>query len=923
MSVNDGLSDEEWGAWGQTSVVTENISTQKNNSKPQNGFGSDDEVIINTDTSNVQAISKFSVNSYNKENNLNGGSYEKRGGFNGNRGTNRFATRKVESEDKNETNGDRNYNRNGYSNDRDTKPNYQNNRNSEFKRNGNEQNNYPNDRNFNKRDNSPGDKNQYANKRNDSRERSRNNGLFDDSRERKTPRGDKRDDSRDRKINRDDSRDRRKYRDDSRDRRKYRDDSRDRKKYRDDSRDRKKYRDDSNRKKYRDSSMDRRKPRDDSRDHKKYRDDSRDKRNNLKRRDDSYDNNDRNRRPDRRNRDDSRENRKKRDDSQENRTRNRKEEFKRDESWEDRRSEFQRDQRINNDSFARATKENGANNFESKKFRGNNDANNGFRNDEFDGNFQGKRNGNSNDFSTEFDRTVTLEENPAYSSKTFVRGQKQPEQTNQNDDAIPIVKRATFIPDDNQEDYELHVNSGINFDNYDKIPVEVTGDDVPPALNTFSSLHLPEFLTSNVENLKYTKLTPVQKYAIPIIDSKRDLMACAQTGSGKTAAFLIPIIKSLSENGTESPASAVAFPKALIMAPTRELCRQIFTAARHLCRGSNIKCAYIYGGIEMNKSRRNIQATGCDILVATPGRLIHFLELVWLSLRYLQFFVLDEADRMLDSDGFYESVTKIYNEANFSGDDRSIQISMFSATFPNEIQTLARNLLKNYLFLAVGVVGSANSDVKQEIIQSDQREKVNTAIEYIKTIPDEKTLIFVESKRMADFMGIKLGYLGFKATTIHGDREQEQREIALNDFKSGRVNFMVATNVAARGLDIPKVDNVINIDMPDTIDTYVHRIGRTGRCGNVGRAISFFDEMKDIGLAQGLVSKLQEANQECPDWLRALCDGSGSRMANYSRDTRKNVKSSKYIDNPTDDGFMKGTNIDYDDVKPTSEWLED
>jgi len=153
----------------------------------------------------------------------------------------------------------------------------------------------------------------------------------------------------------------------------------------------------------------------------------------------------------------------------------------------------------------------------------------------------------------------------------------------------------------------------------------------------------------------------------------------------------------------------------------------------------------------MNKSRRNIQATGCDILVATPGRLIHFLELVWVSLKYMKYFVLDEADRMLEAEGFYESVNKIYKEANSSGDDRKIQISMFSATFPSEIQSLARNLLQNYLFLAVGVVGSANSDVKQEIILADQRDKINTAIEYMKTIPEQKTLVFVDTKRMADF----------------------------------------------------------------------------------------------------------------------------------------------------------------------------
>lgn len=531
-----------------------------------------------------------------------------------------------------------------------------------------------------------------------------------------------------------------------------------------------------------------------------------------------------------------------------------------------------------------------------------------------------------------FDRNTRLDgNNDGFSSRTFTRGHKTSEHDNQPADDAAVPKRVTFVPNDDQADYELHVNCGINFDNYDKIPVEVTGEDAPLSVSTFAELALPAFLTANIESLKYTKLTPVQKYAIPIIAARRDLMACAQTGSGKTAAFLMPIIRALEEEGDvageSGEQSQVAFPRALVMAPTRELCRQIFTAARHLSRGSRVRVAYIYGGIEMNKSRRNIQASGCDILVATPGRLIHFLELVWVSLRRMRFLVLDEADRMLDSEGFYESVHKIHSDAVVVGDggkDR-IQISMFSATFPGEIQSLARNLLQRYLFLAVGAVGSASSDVRQEIVQAEQRDKVNAAIEYIKTIPEEKTLVFVESKRMADFFGVKLGYLGFKATTIHGDREQEQREVALNDFKSGRVNLMVATNVAARGLDIPMVDNVVNIDMPNDIETYVHRIGRTGRCGNVGRAISFFDEVRDIGLSTALVAKLEEANQEVPDWLRQLSDGGGAAAATrrtYTSDTRRGVSVAKFVDNPND-GFMKGTNEDYEDTKPSSEWLDE
>jgi probable ATP-dependent RNA helicase DDX4 len=344
-------------------------------------------------------------------------------------------------------------------------------------------------------------------------------------------------------------------------------------------------------------------------------------------------------------------------------------------------------------------------------------------------------------------------------------------------------------------------------------------------------------------------------------------MACAQTGSGKTAAFILPIMTNILHDGIQSSElMSIQEPQALILAPTRELALQTFNECKKFSYGSVIKSAILYGGVDTGFQLKNL-ARGCNILIATPGRLLDVLEKGKVSLEKVKYFVLDEADRMLDM-GFEVAVRDILKKGQVKqkGDRCTL---MFSATFPKEIQTLAQDFLNNYLFLTIGIVGGANTDVEQTIYKVGRLQKRDKCVELLNEIGNEKTMIFLDQKKGADILAFFLIQKGYKVTSIHGDRLQSQRETALNEFKSGKSKIIVCTSVAARGLDIDKVQHVINFDLPNTIDEYVHRIGRTGRCGNPGKAISFFDSdnANDRSLARQLVRTLLTAQQTVPEWL--------------------------------------------------------
>ncbi|KAJ7520745.1 hypothetical protein O6H91_19G020900 [Diphasiastrum complanatum] len=415
-------------------------------------------------------------------------------------------------------------------------------------------------------------------------------------------------------------------------------------------------------------------------------------------------------------------------------------------------------------------------------------------------------------------------------------------------------------------------NTGINFDAYEDIPVETSGENVPPPVSTFAEIDLGQILNENIRRCKYVKPTPVQRHAIPISLSGRDLMACAQTGSGKTAAFCFPIIAGIMRSSPPGRprGGRKAFPLALILSPTRELSSQIHDEAKKFSFQTGIRVVVTYGGAPVHNQLRDLER-GVEILVATPGRLVDLLERGRISLSAIRYLALDEADRMLDM-GFEPQMRKIVEQMDMPPAGQR-QTMLFSATFPREIQRLASDFLGNYIFLAVGRVGSSTDLIAQKIeyvLDADKRSMLMDLIHAQKALgtsnQHQLTLVFVETKRGADALEDWLSRMGFPATSIHGDRTQSEREQALRSFRSGQTPILVATDVAARGLDIPHVAHVVNFDLPNDIDDYVHRIGRTGRAGNTGLATALFNE-KDLSLARPLAELMQEAHQEVPGWL--------------------------------------------------------
>lgn len=346
----------------------------------------------------------------------------------------------------------------------------------------------------------------------------------------------------------------------------------------------------------------------------------------------------------------------------------------------------------------------------------------------------------------------------------------------------------------------------------------------------FSQLDIIDPILKALEEEAYTSPTPIQEQSIPIVLAGEDLLACAQTGTGKTAAFAIPIIQLLQQAGFDHKKKI----KALVLSPTRELAIQIGESFTAYGRHTKLKNTVIFGGVNQNPQVNTLK-NGVDILIATPGRLLDLMNQGFVSLRDVEFFVLDEADRMLDM-GFIHDIKKLLTVL-----PKKRQSLFFSATMPPEILKLASAILNSPKQVSVSPVSSTAEIIDQYIYFVDKGNKNALLVELLKNKEIKTALVFTRTKHGADKVVKHLLKYNIKAEAIHGNKAQNARQKALNNFKAQTTRVLVATDIAARGIDVDNLEYVFNFEMSNIAETYVHRIGRTGRAGAEGTAISFCD----------------------------------------------------------------------------------
>jgi len=362
---------------------------------------------------------------------------------------------------------------------------------------------------------------------------------------------------------------------------------------------------------------------------------------------------------------------------------------------------------------------------------------------------------------------------------------------------------------------------------------------------TFTDLKIIKPLIGALEKKGYTEPTPIQQQAIPIVLSGRDIFGCAQTGTGKTAAFVLPILQKLDAKKVERRVI-----RALILAPTRELALQISENMTEYGRHLNLSHTTVFGGVSQNRQVQDLRR-GVDLLVATPGRLLDLMNQGFINLQSIEFFVLDEADRMLDM-GFINDINKIIAKL-----PARRQTLFFSATAAKEIIALSEKLLKNPERISVAPISSAQPLVEQSVYYVARENKKLLLKHVLKNQNIEHALVFTRTKRGADQVVKDLNGSGISAEAIHGNKSQGARERALKGFKSRTIRILVATDIASRGIDVDKLSHVINFEIPEQPETYVHRIGRTGRAGSTGIAMSFCtrEEMGSLRDINKLIKK--------------------------------------------------------------------
>ncbi len=364
---------------------------------------------------------------------------------------------------------------------------------------------------------------------------------------------------------------------------------------------------------------------------------------------------------------------------------------------------------------------------------------------------------------------------------------------------------------------------------------------------SFDSLGLSQNILRSIHAEGYTSPTPIQEQAIPAAMNGRDVIGCAQTGTGKTAAFVLPMLNRLSKSKRPN-----RVPRALVITPTRELALQVEESVRTYGRFTSLRSQTIYGGVNIDQQIKRLRR-GVDIVVATPGRLLDHLNRRTIDLSSVEVMVLDEADRMLDM-GFINDIRKIV--ARVPGKRHTM---LFSATMPPAIRDLASSILISPETITVGVTTDPADTVKQHVCSVVKERKMELLLHVLDTEKTENVIIFSRTKRGADRIAKRLGQSGFAATVMHSDRSQSQRQRALAGLKNGQFNILVATDIAARGIDVDGVTHVINYETPNQAEDYIHRIGRTGRAQSAGDAFTF-------------------VAQDEEGYLRAIERHTGSRM---------------------------------------------
>lgn len=379
----------------------------------------------------------------------------------------------------------------------------------------------------------------------------------------------------------------------------------------------------------------------------------------------------------------------------------------------------------------------------------------------------------------------------------------------------------------------------------------------------FADLRLVQPLLRAVATEGYSEPTPIQAQAIPHLLEGRDLLGCAQTGTGKTAAFALPILHRLMQTNEQSARGRRI--RCLVLSPTRELALQISESFRNYGRHTNLRNTVVYGGVSQNPQTRELR-DGVDILVATPGRLLDLMNQGFINLQKVETFVLDEADRMLDM-GFINDIRKIVAKL-----PTRRQTLLFSATMPAEIRSLANSILTDPVSVQVTPVAATTELIEQSVYHVEKHHKPQLLAHFLNEASYSRALVFTRTKHGADKVARILHRAGVKAEAIHGDKSQSARQRVLANFKACKTPVLVATDIAARGLDIDEISHVINYDIPREPETYVHRIGRTGRAGASGAAVSFCDreERPFFKAIERLIRKVTPVRNDHPEYKNGI-----------------------------------------------------